>query len=85
MTLAYRLARKLAPRVVLGYARRMADASGFRIAFEVLPGMENPTCSATALAAMNSAIERLIESDPAQYQWEYKRFKRPASAAETIY
>jgi KDO2-lipid IV(A) lauroyltransferase len=27
--------------------------------------------------AMNQAIERLVRTAPARYQWEYKRFKRP--------
>jgi Kdo2-lipid IVA lauroyltransferase/acyltransferase len=26
---------------------------------------------------MNRAIEQLVLADPAQYQWDYKRFKRP--------
>ena len=32
---------------------------------------------ATSLAAMNLSIEKGITLAPAQYQWEYKRFRRP--------
>ncbi len=33
---------------------------------------EDPVASATA---MNLAVERAVRRDPAQYQWEYKRFR----------
>lgn len=34
---------------------------------------DDPTISAQAI---NDEIERVIQRDPAQYQWEYKRFRR---------
>ena len=85
MTLAYRLARKATPRVVLGYARRMPGTAGFRLGFEVLSEMESAGHAEPALAAMNAAIERLVRNDPAQYQWEYKRFKRPTEPTDRLY
>jgi KDO2-lipid IV(A) lauroyltransferase len=85
MTLACRLAERIAPRLVLGHARRLPDASGFRLGFEALSDMERLGNSDAALTEMNSAIERLVRTDPAQYQWEYKRFKRPRSPSEKLY
>ncbi len=34
---------------------------------------------------MNGAIERLVLTDRAQYQWEYKRFKGRKHALEKVY
>ena len=28
-------------------------------------------------APLNAAIEKLVQKSPEQYQWEYKRFKKP--------
>jgi lauroyl/myristoyl acyltransferase len=35
--------------------------------------------------AMNGAIEKLVDKNPAQYQWEYKRFKKPAAGSKDLY
>jgi len=85
MTLACRLVGRLAPRVVMAHARRLPDAAGFSLRFEVLADVERLGDTPAGLTAMNSAIERLVQSDPAQYQWEYKRFKRPRSPEEKLY
>jgi Kdo2-lipid IVA lauroyltransferase/acyltransferase len=50
--------------------------TGFRIVFKAPPEeiySEDPTISA---AALNKGIEACVADAPAQYQWEYKRFKR---------
>jgi Kdo2-lipid IVA lauroyltransferase/acyltransferase len=79
MTLAHRLIAGSDARVVLGSAVRCPG--GFRIRFNAMPADiadPDPVVSATA---MNRAIEALVMTAPAQYQWEYRRFKWPASAA----
>jgi KDO2-lipid IV(A) lauroyltransferase len=85
MTLAYRLATKLRPRLVLAHARRMPASAGFSLGFEALPQLETCTDAIEYLAAMNAAIERLVITDPAQYQWEYKRFKGPKHSVQKVY
>ena len=85
MTLVHRLTERLAPRLIMGHARRLPDAAGFSLGFEVLSDLENLSDREVALTKMNIAIERLVRTDPAQYQWEYKRFKRPRSLAEKLY
>lgn len=85
MTLGHRIAMRLRPLLVLGYARRLPDAGGFKLCFERLPELEALHGPEAALTAMNAAIERLVESDPSQYQWEYKRFKRPRHPSERLY
>jgi len=74
MTFAHRLIQRTRPSVLLGVARRVT--SGFSVEFSVLPEeiySDDPQASATA---MNQAIEDLVRTDPTQYQWEYKRFRR---------
>ena len=85
MTLAHRLAAKLRPRLVLAYARRLPDAAGFSLGFEALPHVETCADRREFLGAMNRAIEQLVATDRAQYQWEYKRFKGPKHASEGVY
>jgi KDO2-lipid IV(A) lauroyltransferase len=75
MTFVHRLVRNTDPLVVLGSCTRRDD--GFTIAFEPLPEAVASEDVETSAAAMNAAIEKLVRRDPAQYQWEYKRFKRP--------
>jgi len=74
MTLAHRLIQSTRPIVLLGVARRVSG--GFSIEFSPLPEgiyADDPGVSA---ATMNAALEALVRSDPSQYQWEYKRFRR---------
>lgn len=74
MTFAHRLIQQTRPVVLLASARRVRE--GFEVGF-VDPGDAVYASSARAsAAAMNEAIERLVREDPAQYQWEYKRFRR---------
>ncbi len=85
MTLAYKLAAKLQPRLVMAHARRLPNAAGFSLGFTALTDLETCAESLEFLATMNRAIEQLIATDRAQYQWEYKRFKGPKHSAEKIY
>jgi len=39
----------------------------------------------SALKALNGMVERAIELEPAQYQWEYKRFRERPRGATKIY
>lgn len=75
MTFAHRLLRRTNARALLGTARRCPG--GFRVSFLEMDAERlrdpDPAVSATA---MNAAIEALVRTDPAQYQWEYRRFKR---------
>jgi Kdo2-lipid IVA lauroyltransferase/acyltransferase len=85
MVLVHRLIARAVPTVVMGHARRLPDAGGFCIGFERLARLEKLADQHAALTEMNAAIERLVRTDPAQYQWEYKRFKRPRSGDRKIY
>ncbi|RMF20031.1 MAG: lipid A biosynthesis acyltransferase [Gammaproteobacteria bacterium] len=76
MTLAVKLAQKTGARVLAVAALRCPGDDGFRIiARSVDESIYAPDLS-QALRAMNRAVEALVREAPAQYQWEYKRFKR---------
>lgn len=83
MTFAHRVAKRTGALLLLGSALRVAG--GFALTFEPLDAAvadDDPTVSA---AAMNRAIEALVREHPAQYQWEYKRFKRPPDGTPPPY
>ena len=76
MTFAHRVLQRTEAKAVLGTAIRCPG--GFRVRFSELgPDLRAPDPGASA-EVMNRAIEELVRTDPAQYQWEYKRFKRRA-------
>ncbi len=79
MTLAQRLAQKSGHRVVMASIERVLHADGFHYRLVVQPLAEDTQdLDAQQFAAvMNRAIETLVRRAPEQYQWEYKRFKRP--------
>jgi KDO2-lipid IV(A) lauroyltransferase len=76
-TLACRVIQRSAALAVFGFAERVAD--GFHIHF--LPAHEDIYSEDLdrALRALNRGVETCLRRCPAQYQWEYKRFReRPA-------
>lgn len=84
INLVHRLASKHAPRVFLVCALRNA-AGTFDINFqELTQGIVGQTRS-DAATCMNAAIEMQVAKAPEQYQWTYKRFKRPAGGGASIY
>ena len=83
MTFAHRLITRAHPVVLVGAAIRVED--GFALRFvEPEPDIQaaDPVLSATA---MNRTIEHLVREFPAQYQWEYKRFKRQPAGSAVYY
>lgn len=83
MTFAHRLLRRTGARVLMGSAARAPG--GFVVRFcDPGPALADPDPEVAA-RALNAAIERLVLTDPAQYQWEYKRFKRPPPGTPDLY
>lgn len=74
ITLPLRLAQRAEAALVLGSARRVPG--GFSVRYEPLAAPSEQERPAAFAENLNSAIETLVRLDPAQYQWEYKRFKR---------
>ena len=87
MLLAHRLLQKSQAKVLVASAVRRLSGDGihYHLKFvEPVAGIadDNPEVHA---AAMNASLEKLIKSDPEQYQWSYKRFKRLKEGAENVY
>ena len=79
MSLVHRLIDKTAPEVIIGSVQRKKsdDGYGYVARFESLvdsiEGLDAQGCA----EILNRSIERVVRRAPEQYQWEYKRFKRP--------
>ena len=82
--LAVRLQKKTAARaLILSFLRRRDGRFDTHI---LEPGeslYEGDRMS--ALTTLNSTVEKLVQLAPAQYQWEYKRFRERPKGAEKIY
>lgn len=75
MVLVSKLLQHAQPEVVVATATRVAG--GFDIRIEAADEAIRASDPATSAAAMNAAVEAAARREPAQYQWEYKRFRFP--------
>jgi len=73
--LAYRLVAKSGATPIMVALIRNPKGL-FDVFYEPLPGLVASVEEAMALKSLNDALEGLIRRFPAQYQWEYKRFKK---------
>lgn len=74
MTLAQKLAKRTGCAVIMCSARRVPD--GWEIDCDALEGDIATDDLVESATAMNAALEKVVRKTPAQYQWEYKRFKK---------
>jgi len=74
MTLIHKLVQKTNPVVLVAYAIR--TKGGFDLGYMEPDSDIYSEDEQKAVVALNRSIERLIEKAPAQYCWEYKRYKR---------
>lgn len=74
MTLAHKLIVDSNAKAAFVVAERVPG--GFDVVFEAAPEAVYDADPEVSTAAMNQAIEAIVRRRPAQYQWEYKRFKR---------
>ena len=75
MSLVSKLLQRVDPEVVIGTATRVPG--GFTIRLDPLDEAVRSADPAESARAINAAIETIVARDPAQYQWEYKRFRLP--------
>jgi KDO2-lipid IV(A) lauroyltransferase len=87
MTLALRLVQQTGAALLLIWAERLPRGQGFVLRVGPLgeplpaPSPAEPDAAAQAgAAAINRAMERLIQACPAQYLWGYHRYKQPRGA-----
>lgn len=75
MTLVSKLVQKTDAVVVCGYAKRLANGKGFEVVIKAAdPDIYSDDLN-TSVTALNRSVEQCVADAPAQYQWEYKRFK----------
>lgn len=74
MTLAHRLVRQSQAVPLMAFVERVHG--GFRLQTMPLPPEFADADPDVAAAALNRGVEAVVSVDPAQYQWEYKRFRR---------
>ena len=82
-TLLPKLVARTEARVVTGVARRI-PGRGFELHF--LPADERVYSSDEVESAtgVNACVEAAIALDPAQYQWEYKRYRKVVEEQEGV-
>ncbi|WP_445156985.1 lysophospholipid acyltransferase family protein [Halomonas sp. E14] len=74
-TLLPKLVARTEARVVTGVARRI-PGRGFAIHFLAADERVYATDEAQSATGVNACVEDAIALDPAQYQWEYKRYRK---------
>lgn len=73
--LVARLIARTDCEVVSLCAERLPNAEGFNMVFRPADPEIYSDDVETSVAALNRSIESCVRDNPAQYQWEYKRFK----------
>jgi len=74
MTLVHGLAQRTGCAVCSCYAERVSG--GFKMVVLEADVAIYSEDQATAVAGLNESVAACVRRAPAQYQWEYKRFRR---------
>ena len=85
MTLLPRLAQRTGATVLFAVAERRYTPSGARFDVHLIPAPAaiHDADLHAAVAAMNAAVQAIVERDPTQYQWTYKRYsQRPVDSGD---
>ena len=91
MNLVHQLVSRTHPEVILAWVRRKfedlesGDDYGYELNFSKLDLAASGEDQIATATAVNQAIEDAVRQAPEQYQWEYKRFKRPPEWGGSIY
>jgi KDO2-lipid IV(A) lauroyltransferase len=85
MKLVSRLIEKTGCEVVCLCAIRRPEGEGFDMVFTPADPDIYSDDLARSVAALNRTVEASISSHPAQYQWEYKRFKGAEHQGKKVY
>lgn len=85
MTLASRLIQKTGARACVAVAHRLPSGQGFELRFREVDSEIYEKDLSASVAAMNRSIEKVIQEDPRQYQWAYKRFRKQPDGGKGFY
>lgn len=82
MVFLSRLTLKTGAPIIFVWSERLAFGRGYRLHFRPVLAAAYDNDPAVSVAAINQSVEQLIRECPAQYQWNYRRFRtRPAGEA----
>ncbi len=81
MTLVQKMARTTQSAVVMVACKRLSGGGGYELRFEVVPAFSY--APEVASAELNAAVERAIDTAPAQYLWTYNRYKVPSTTPDS--
>lgn len=84
VSLVHGLATKTNAQLLLVNAKRLPKGGGFDVVFRDANAVNSEDLR-ESLTAMNAIIEVAVREIPAQYQWEYKRFKRRPEGKADFY
>ena len=74
-----RLHQKTGARIVCCFVKRVESSNGFAVCFREPDPDIYSNDNLISMAGVNKSVEACVREIPAQYQWEYKRFReRPA-------
>ncbi|MBU3068702.1 lysophospholipid acyltransferase family protein [Aestuariicella sp. G3-2] len=83
MTLVNSLRERSGCKIIAAYAERVKG--GFEIHFEHADERIYSEDTLTALTGLNKTVEKCVDAIPAQYQWEYKRFRKQPEGMPKLY
>ncbi len=84
VSLVHGLATKTNAQLLVVNTKRLPCGRGFDVVFRDANAINVPDLR-TSLTAMNAIVETAVREIPAQYQWEYKRFKQGPSKRTKYY
>jgi KDO2-lipid IV(A) lauroyltransferase len=70
-----RLLARTGAALIFGSAERLPGGRGFHLRFAPASAATHSSDLATAAAALNEDIERMIRARPEQYLWSYRRYR----------
>jgi len=85
MTLISNLETKTGATVICSYAKRLPNSEGFEIVFKAADEQIVSSDIDESVAGLNHSVENVVNDCRAQYQWEYKRFKRRPNSEARFY
>ena len=80
-----RLIAKTGARVVCCFIKRLPENNGFSACFREPDADIYATDRITSMAGVNKSVEACVREVPAQYQWEYKRYRERPSGELRVY
>ncbi len=80
MVLFGRLAQRLDPHIITGFAERLSWGRGYQLHFADAHPDVGDSSPPVAASALNREVERCVRQVPNQYQWNYARFAGVSAA-----